>query len=362
MIPPLIALLRAASRGRDNAGLASLDAEVIRWAIKTGLGPLLYQTLKDAHDAVVSPLCSGLKSADLTAQVVAGEQSDAMGEILQACEPMASPITLLKGISIGEQYYPQPHLRPMRDLDFLVEERALPGVESCLLKLGYRRKSKVPIARYENHHHTMPLFHPQRCIWVEVHRGLFPPRSPAGIDKVFNIEHVKTQRLPSVFHGRTVMRLSDELQIVYIAAHWAGKFHVIGGMIAMLDMVYLLQRRGDAINWDRILGWLPGSAASTYLYVMLTYLDRHRLIDIDPGLLHELGLRQRPYGAINDAILHALIDRYYVGGSPFGWLLSLRNVRILWKTLLLPGSPWRNLLLLLCYLLLPWRVQKRFAR
>ena len=158
------------------------------------------------------------------------------------------------------------------------------------------------------------------------------------------------------------MRLSDELQIVYIAAHWAGKFHVIGGMIAMLDIVYLLQRKRDTINWDYLLSWLSGSAASAYLYVMLTYLDRHHLIDIDPGVLHELGLCQRSCGAINEAILHALLDRYYVGGSPFGWPLSLRNISILWDTFLLPGSPWRNLMLVPCYWLLPWRVRKRFAR
>jgi hypothetical protein len=44
-----------------------------------------------------------------------------------------------------------------------------------------------------------------------------------------------TQRLPSVFHERAVMRLSDELQIVHIASHWARSFHVLGGMVAMLD-------------------------------------------------------------------------------------------------------------------------------
>jgi hypothetical protein len=359
---PLISLLRAASRGRDCVGLASVDAAVIRWAITTGLGPLLYETIKDDRDAAGMPFCSELRSASLTAQVVAGEQSDAMDEILQACEPVASPITLLKGISISEQYYPEPHLRPMRDLDLLVEERALPGVESCLLKLGYCRPSTGPAERYQNHHHTMPLFHPQRRIWVEVHRGLLPPRSPAGMDKVFNIEHVKAQRLPSTFHGRAAMRLSDELQVVYIAAHWAGSFQVVGGMIALLDMIYLLQRKGDAIDWGCLLGWLPRSVASTYLYVVLTYLERHHLIDIDPGVLRELALCQRSRGSIKQVILHALIDRYYVGGSPFGWPFSPRNIRILWSTLLLPGSPLRHLLRLPCHLLLPWRLRKRFAR
>jgi Uncharacterised nucleotidyltransferase len=358
--PPLISLLQVVSQGRENARLAALNAEAIHWAIQTGLGPLLYQTTKADADAVASPLWMALKSADLTAQVIAGEHADAMCEILQACEPLAPPLTLLKGISICEQYYPRPHLRPMRDLDFLVEEAVLPLVESVLLELGYRQRSKSPAALYEKHHHSMPFFHPYHGVWVEVHRGLFSLKSLAGTDKVFSLEHVKTQRLPSTFRGKTVMRLSDELQIVYIASHWAHSFQAIGGMVAMLDMIYLLQKRKGAIDWERLLGWLQGSTASTYLYLMLTYLAKYDLIDIDPEILRDLCRCQRSYRSIHVKILHMLIDRYYVHGSPFGRLSSLRNIGILWKTLLLPGSPFRNLLLVPCYLLLPWQVRKKF--
>jgi hypothetical protein len=41
-----------------------------------------------------------------------------------------------QGISIAEQYYPVPHYRPMRDIDFLVAEADLPTMESPL-ELGY---------------------------------------------------------------------------------------------------------------------------------------------------------------------------------------------------------------------------------
>jgi hypothetical protein len=359
-VPPMIALLQAASQGRQSMRLAAFSAEAIHWAIRTGLGPLLYQTTKADRDAVASPLWTELKCTDLTAQMVAGEQSDAMCDILDVCASLPFPLTLLKGISICEQYYPKPHLRPMRDLDVLVEETALSAIESRLLKLGYRQQSKGSAEDYEKHHHSMPFVHPQRGVWVEVHRGLFPTKNLAGIGKVFSLEHVKAQRLPSAFHERAVMRLSDELQIVYIASHWARSFHVIGGMVPLLDMIYLLQNRKGAIDWARMLGWVHGSGASIYLYLMLTYLEKHSLIEIDSAILRELCPSRAAFGTLHLNIMHTLIDRYFVEGRAFGWVSSLRNLAILWNTLLLPGTPLRNLLLVPCHILLPWHVRKRF--
>lgn len=335
--PHLIPLLRAASQGRHNLMLGAFDEAQIHWAIETGLGPLLFRTTKAHPQASTSPLWPLLQGADLTARMLTSEQLDAMDEIIDACEGRVPTLTLLKGISICEQYYPEPHLRPMRDIDFLVEAAAHPTVESLLFKLGYRQQSKSSPEVYERHHHSMPFFHPKRSIWVEVHRGLFPRKSKVGAEKVFSLDNLITQLRPSKFQGRKVNRLSDELQLVYIASHWAKKFKAIGGMIALLDVIYLLNHVKNKLNWKQILDWLPGSVASIDLYLMLTYLVKYKLIEIAPEILHELSSKQRSLGSLNLKIVHTLIDRYLVDGRAFGRILSLGNLDILWKTLLLPG-------------------------
>lgn len=360
MVSQLISLLQAASQGREDLRLAAFHKAQIRWAVETGLGPLLFQTTKADPEATTSPLWTLLQSANLTAQILNGEQLDAMGEIIDACEGHVLALTPLKGISICEQYYPEPHLRAMRDIDFLVEDAALPAVESLLLKLGYRQQSKSPPEYYQKHHHSMPFFHPQKGVWVEVHRALFPSKSKVGTDKVFSLEHLKDQLRPSEFQGRKVTRFSNELQIVYIASHWACGFKVIGGMVALLDLIYLLKNTKDTLHWEQILDWLHGSVASTHLYLMLTYLDKYQLIDVAPEILHGLFLRQQSFGNVNLKIVHSLIDQYLVDGRDFGQVLSLRNLSILWETLLLPGRPLRNLMLVPWILLLPWRLRRKF--
>ncbi len=359
-LPKLMRLLQAAAQGRGDFALAAFGEAEIRWAVKTGLGPLLFQASKADPEAATSPLWPLLQGADLTARMLAGEQLDAMSEIIDACAGHVGTLTLLKGISICEQHYPEPHLRPMRDIDFLVEEDGLPAVEALLFKLGYCPRSQFPAEFYRNHHHSMPFFHPQRGIWVEVHRGLFPPPIEASMDKVFSLEHLNTQLRPSAFQGRKVFRLSDEQQIVYIASHWAYQFDVVGGMIALLDMIYLLKNTEGAVQWERILHWLRGSFASTSLYLILSYLDKYRLIEIAPEIIPGLFLRQRSFGHMNFKIVCALIDRYLVDGRALGQVFSLRNLDIIWKTLLLPGPPFLNLILVPWSLSLPWRFRTRF--
>jgi Uncharacterised nucleotidyltransferase len=357
---PIISLLQAISQGRGDVRLSAFDVPTTHWAVETGFGPLLYRATKADDGATTSSLWPLLQSADLTARMISAEQLDAMCEILDACAGSVHPVTLLKGISICDQHYPEPHLRPMRDLDFLIDEATMPVVEAFLGKLGYRQRSNKSAELYKYHHHSMPWFHPRRGVWVEVHRGLFPPRSLASADEVFSLKHVKTQLQPSTLCGRTVTRLSDELQLVYIAAHWAREFRVVGGMVAMSDIIYLLKNRQATLHWEEILGWMRNAVASTYLYLLLSYLDRYKLIAIDPYILHELRRCQRPLGSTTLKIMYALIDRYFVNGRALGLVFSLRTCDILWRTLLLPGPPWRNLLLFACNMALPLRLRRKF--
>ncbi len=338
--PRLISVLKAASEGRSNLSLAQFREREINWALRTGLGPLLFRTTKgDPHtDSSESRLL--VQSADLTARVLTAQHLEATTEIVDACQGRLQSLTLLKGISICEEYYPEPHLRPMRDLDFLVRESDLALIESQLKKLGY-----VPrfAESFENHHHRPPFYHPQKGIWVEIHKALFSHRSILSFEKVFSLQNLSSQLRGSEFHGRPVGRLSHELQVVYIASHWAKKLRIVGGLIAFLDLMYLLKNTGETLNWELILDWVKGTASASYLYLTLTCLHRYRLIDLPSEFLEELFQAQQSFGRLNLGLLHKLVDHLLVNGQGVdNEILSWRAPTV-WKKLLLPGSPFRNL-------------------
>jgi hypothetical protein len=355
----MLSLLRAAAEDQDDLPLAAFTNAKVQWAVETGLGPLLFRSTKAHHQAINAPLWPLVRAADLTARMLTSERYDALCEILDVCAGRVPPLLLLKGMSICDQHYPEPHLRLMRDIDFLVDEEAIPTVESLLHQLGYRQQSHKPPEFYATHHHRMPFFHPHRNIWVEVHQQLFPASSRVRTDRVFGLQHLKTQYRPAAFQGRQVNRLSDALQIVYIASHWATELKGIGAMVAMLDLIYLLKHTKDPDVWGQIGAWLLDSVAVVHLYLLLTYLNKYRLINIAPEILQALLVQQHAFGTVNLKLMHALIDRYIVDGKPFGYVRSLRHLDIIWQTCLLPGPPWHNLIRVPWHLFIASRLVRR---
>jgi len=353
-LPHLLPLLQAVFQQRQDVALTAFDEAHIRWAVRTGLGPLLFAVTQADPHAPASPFWPLLRGADLTARVLTAEHFEAMSEILDACQGLVDTVVLLKGISIAEQYYPVPHYRPMRDIDLLVAEADLPTMESLLGKLGYFQPQKRSLSPGSGRHHGSPFFHARQGVWIEVHWRLFSSLSIFATDPVFHPDHVATQLRPSTFQGRPVTRLSAELQLVYIAAHWYHQYNIVaveGAMIAMVDLLYLLRSSKSALHWEQILEKLHGSAVALPLSLLLTYLQRRDLIAVDAEVLQELSRTQHSLSDSNRTLLHSLMDRYLVDGRPPGPLLSARTLSILWQRLLLPGPSWRTLLLLPWYFL-----------
>ena len=349
--PRLTPLLRAAASARQDLSLASLDDHAIRWAVATGLGPLLYHVTRDDARRETSPLWPRVHSAHLTARLVGAGQQDAITEILDACAARGCTLTLLKGICVAHELYPEPGLRPMRDIDVLARETDLPAVEGALTALGYRQRADAPDRFYERHHHTMPFFDERRNVWVEVHRRLSSPRRGRAVEDVLGPEHVAASLEPANFMGRPVTRLVIELQLVHLATHWASRFQVVGGAIPLLDAIYLLER---PLRWDRVLdGLARAPLTAAHLHALLTYLARRSLAPVAPAHLDALASRQRSFGATSLRVVHGLVDRYLLDGATPGRVLSEDRLRIAWSTLFEPGSQVRKLASL------PWRMRPR---
>ena len=185
-----------------------------RWA------PLLYRALQGRMDQVPAAWREALLSADLTARVRHGNLVGTANEIIDTCQDLRVDVTLLKGISISDQHYPAAHLRPMGDIDVLVPKHARESVESKLRRRGYRPKAGDEID--DDSYHGVPLFHPERRVWVEVHTAPFPESTSLRSNRTFFSQpHMANQSLASTFHGRPAYRLTDELQLVYLASYWA---------------------------------------------------------------------------------------------------------------------------------------------
>jgi hypothetical protein len=339
--PGLIALLKAAA-GRRNGTLQDLDADQVRWAAETGLGPLLRRLTPADSPLTRCDAWSYVLGADLAARLASADQLDAALEILDACHGRLPPLTLLKGLSLWESEYPEPHLRPMRDLDLLADLEAVPEVEAVLLGLGYVRDA--PEEGYRGHHHVAPFVHRRTNVYVEVHHHLFRPATRLGADPVFSTEVLAREQRDSTLRGRAVRRLSAELQVVYLAAHWAASLKLLagpGGLLPLVDLACLLARHD--VKWPVVLGWLQGSAAAPSVYALLAYGVRCGVLALPDGVLGELRRRQHAFDALTLRLAFGLIDRCMLAGRPLVRPFGRSGLDALWTALFLPGPPLLNL-------------------
>lgn len=335
--PLLLRLLQAAAQESSPAPGALLAAEV-RWATESGLGPLLAHVLGDRLDSQPAAIVDTVRGAELWARLTTADRLDALADVLDRCGGLDDPPTLLKGISVCEEFYPAAHLRPMADIDILVDEAAIPQVENALLQLGYRRDSPKPPAFYETHHHTTPFVHADTGVWVEVHRDLFPAQlATLASDPAFSRARVRAERRRSEFRGRPVYRLTPELQLLYLSTHWALELRRVGGLVPILDVMYLL-RATPRLDWRKITAWLGRSSATRCVHLAVSYAARHGLGAVPPEVLTALAAAPGGLGWAERVVLHRVLDRHLLSARRPG-RLGARNARVAWDTLVGPGQP-----------------------
>ena len=331
---------RQSSRGRranvplqlwNDAGTGGIDPRTRRYLASSGLAPILCFAGAESLGQLPAAQRDELFGAELTAQVRHGALVQTASEVVQVCCDRHVSVTLLKGISISDQHYPAGHLRPMGDVDVLVSHRDRERVQSALLDLGYLPHQGDWAAAA----HDAPLCNPENGVWVEVHDSLFPADSILMADSLFTSESIARLSVPSEFQGLPVKRLRDELQLVYLAAYWVRDLSMNAVhpsfLVPVLDAVLLLRNAGERLDWEGMLHWLDNEHAAASLTIMLSWLARHELAGPASSVIPRLASRQGLVGAVELRLLHAVLDRWLLGGtSP--WIR--RRAGLLWEPLL----------------------------
>jgi hypothetical protein len=210
----------------------------------------------------------------------------------------------------------------MGDIDVLIPTDTYESVESALLRRGFIRKPDYVVRRGAAH--GVPLFCPERRVWIELHTALFDEDWLP--DEVFSVPNVTTQLVASTFRGRSVYRLTDELQLFYIATSWVAdlaSYRIVihpSSVAPLLDTLYLLNRSGKSLDDIRFAIGADSGMAMASLHVMLGYLARHGL---DSDSLRALSSRQQIAGPLQRRIIYAVLDRTLVGGRTWNLPLPL---------------------------------------
>jgi hypothetical protein len=236
-----------------------------------GLIPLLSTHLQAAGVAIPGGLRLQLQGYYLQHAHAARLREQVLTEVLTLYRDAGIDVLLLKGAALAQLVYPQPLLRPMRDIDILVRASDAPRAQALLAEIGFAPPPSPMAGLEADHHHLAAI---KRAvdgfsISVEVHHGLNlnePGRPPR------TFEELAPAAQPLTIGGIVAQTLGCEDMLWHIYRH---AFCMPMGyeslrLIWVADLVSLVEAWLDRIDWERVARQYPAAYALLPLLHTLT--------------------------------------------------------------------------------------------
>jgi hypothetical protein len=306
-------LLACAVQGPDPAAVGTLLATDLDWprlierAVRHGLAPLLYATLRTTSPAVSTgppdAILARLRelydrhAARHTARVAK------LAEIGAALDGAGIPIVVLKGAALGSAVYRDPAFRTMGDVDLLVHPGDLLRANRILCQLGYRsNEAWGSEAWYEaHHHHLAPLDAPDGSLIVELHRSIVM-KGQARVP----VEDLWARSRFEQIGGATFRVLAPTDLLLHLCLHLGHDNAFVGGKLRDLrDMAEAIRCYGDAIEWDAVVGRARAWRVGRHVYWAL-WLARDMVGAAVPAAVLE-GLADARRDWLTDRLLRRIL-------------------------------------------------------
>lgn len=355
-------MLRCAMNGAPLAPQAMADSRVVEWIILSGLGPLACYLIRSGG-VEEDQIPEAIRGAELTGRLQTRNLTDALASTLDVLADAGIAPVAMKGITFAHGYYPQPHLRIMKDVDLLVSTDRREPAEAALLAAGFVRGDGMTFERYLPHHHAAPLYHAEKQLWVEIHSALLPPAARASAEAPFNYTSLAEISRPGPVGPGFSSRLSPEVELMLLATAWCrdlgDDFGEPGLQRRLFDAVFLLREEPE-LDWEKIQAWSNDTLVGKCCGVLLSYLARHTALPA--SALQTLGRMENQFqGRRVTGLTHNLLDRYLLADRHQSRWFSRGALANTFTTLLAPTPPWQSVAGLPLNVLFPQKNGKRFA-
>lgn len=221
---------------------------MVDYAVTHGLSGLLLETPihRQLPDwALASLRASAAQVSERNFQIM-----EELGRVAEGFERTQIPLMVLKGASLLLTAYPNGSLRPMSDLDLLVQPHHALQAVNLLRSLGYRHG--VALVRddfFPRWYYEIEMLLPgRRSVRIDLHAH---PWRPLPLAQIVRHEDFWAENVPiRVGQGR-VWLPSPETLFVHLAAHAA--FHNCARFIWLYDLQRVATHYNSAINWTRVV-------------------------------------------------------------------------------------------------------------
>lgn len=345
-------LLRSCARlpGQARLDQVRTHAARVNWrefpgaAEAHGLAPLAHVHLAQAGVSPPIDVQQQLFGLASLHQAANAARFAILADILDAFDAVSIRVLVLKGSALAHILYPSPALRPVSDIDLLVDPRQAGHAQSLLRSLGFDAAEQPTDRRFVGHHHLPPatLLRDGRFVQVEIHTdALSADTGSLTLDRNYG------RRQAFTVGGRTAYAFGHADMLHHLARHAAERSSLFR-LIWVTDIVAYATRFRTEIDWHELRRQCPFVLNALSLLHLVTPLPAELLEQVPnprPGLagagtsfrpLSEIVRSNRPPGVV----LRELFTpgewwvRFYYGAgstSSFYWhLWFVHPMRVAW--------------------------------
>jgi hypothetical protein len=246
-------------------------------------------------------------------------------ELLPVFRRAGTPVLLLKGAALNLTVYARPDLRPMSDLDLLIQPWAVRRTFALLEECGYRRGFDLVRADFfpTYHYEVEFLSGSSRPVRIDLHAR---PFRPLRISRTMPDDALWKDPLVVRCGEAQALMPRPELMFIHLAAHAA--FHGCSRVLWLYDIERFALHYADSIDWSEVAAlagrWrlsLPVLRAVTHASELLGAVVPPSFIDElkthKTGWRDRLTLAQAPRDA-GSPIRHVLVNWMCTPGIRFG--------------------------------------------
>ena len=236
---------------------------IMEMAAAHRLEPLLARHVEREGWSVPDITAGAWQAARRRAALAALAQQAALRLALERLAAAGIDAVALKGVALAWRHYPEPALRPMRDLDLLVSEARAREAAAILAEAGFVPDPAGPVSLADEH--QLPAqHHPDLGVTIEVHHRLGDPPHRRGYRVPQLSPDAMLARAEPVDCGGVAVRCPPPQDLAaHLIVHALYGHRLDCGPLVLADLHFLGE--GGAVDWARLRadaraqGWLRGA-------------------------------------------------------------------------------------------------------
>ncbi|HEX2827004.1 MAG TPA: nucleotidyltransferase family protein [Burkholderiales bacterium] len=262
------------------------------------------------RESELTPVLEAARDAQVIRERIAAARVRAFHDTLERlCDLLADePFVVLKGVDFMHRLYPEPHLRPLRDIDILVPRSRFQTVGRLLEDGRFARLDNQHGAELSPDHHERAFS--AGAVTVDVHQA-FIQESRHRIDYAA----VWGRRQTVQVQGRVLSRLSDVDALAYHALSMAiDQFQA--RLFRYVDLWLLVgQHEGVVLEAaERAREWKSARALYGALSLACRVFAGFRTPEVETAMARVLGPGSRRF--VDRWVLPTDAELRYVGAAP----------------------------------------------